>query len=115
VAVPFRVRRRKVADAEFFSMPYNVRETFVSAFRELAAADSPQVSGPNWYVDELKQNQRIAPEGQYSLHVSDLYRGVFFRRRQDLVFVAFGYRFPDFYTKLERLRQELLIDLREHP
>ena len=103
--MPFRVRRKRIADPEFYSMPSPVRETFIAAFRELAASRTPLASGPGWYVAELRQNQRIAPEGLYSVHVGPLYRGAFFRRRTDLVFLSFGYRYPEFYVKLRRLRE----------
>jgi hypothetical protein len=96
-------------------MPYDIRETLIAMFRELAVSDSPEISGPAWYIDKLRQNQRVAPEGLYSVHVAELYRGVFFRRGRDLVFIAFGFRFPEFYSKLERLRSELARDRVEHP
>ncbi|MCI4333536.1 MAG: hypothetical protein L3K01_07455 [Thermoplasmata archaeon] len=63
------------------------------------------VSAPGWYTAELRQNQRVAPEGLFSLHVGLLWRGVFFRRRKSLGFIGFGYRLPEFYSKLERLRR----------
>jgi hypothetical protein len=101
------VERVRIADAEFLAIPVAQREVFVSAFRELAAADNPKISGPGWIVDELRQNQRIAPEGLYSLHVGKMFRGAFFRDGETLVFLGFGYRIPEFYDKLERLRQVL--------
>lgn len=36
-----------------------------------------------------------------------LWRGVFYRHRGSLIFIAFGFRDPDFYRKLERLRRVL--------
>lgn len=100
----FRIRRKHIADPEFLAMPSAIREVFITAFRELEASDHPIVSGPGWFVAELRQRQQVAPEGLFSLHVGSLYRGVFFRRGRDLVFLAFGYRLPEFYTKLRRLR-----------
>ncbi|MGI0130681.1 MAG: hypothetical protein ACREDE_08455 [Thermoplasmata archaeon] len=53
----------------------------------------------------LRQNQRIAPEGLLSLHVARLHRGVFSRDEVRLVFLGFGYRIPEFYETLHRLRE----------
>jgi hypothetical protein len=103
--VPFRVESIEEADIEFLGLPPPVRETYIAAFRELAVSDTPAIAASAWYSEELRQNQRIAPEGLYSLHVGELWRGVFFRRKRTLVFIAFGFRLPDFYTKLERLRR----------
>jgi hypothetical protein len=103
--VPFRLESIEEADIEFLGLPPRVRETFIAAFRELAVSETPVTSASGWYTEELRQNQRIAPEGLYSLHVGELWRGVFFRRKRSLVFIAFGFRLPDFYTKLERLRR----------
>jgi hypothetical protein len=103
--VPFRIESIGEADIEFLGLPPAVRETFIAAFRELAASDSPVIFASGWHTEELRQNQRIAPEGLYSLHVGELWRGMFFRRRRSLVFIAFGFRLPDFYTKLKRLRR----------
>ncbi|MGI0133001.1 MAG: hypothetical protein ACREDK_07945 [Thermoplasmata archaeon] len=102
--MPFRVESIDEADVEFLAIPPEVREVFIVAFRELTAGDAPVIAGVGWRVEALRQNQRIAPEGLYALHVGDLWRGVFFRRAGALVFVAFGFRLPDFYRKLRRLR-----------
>jgi hypothetical protein len=103
--VPFRIESIEDADAEFLGLPPPVREIFISAFRELAAAETPLQKGPGWYTEELRQNQRIAPEGLFSLHVGDLWRGAYFRDGDTLVFIGFGYRIPEFYDKLARLRR----------
>ncbi|MFY9716762.1 MAG: hypothetical protein WAK40_02340 [Thermoplasmata archaeon] len=103
--VPFRLDSIEVADTEFLGLPPPVREVFITAFRELAVSDSPVALAPGWFTEELRQDQRIAPEGLFSLHVGDLWRGVFFRRGRFSVFIAFGFRLPDFYAKLERLRR----------
>jgi hypothetical protein len=103
--VPFRIESIEEADIEFLGLPPPVREIFISAFRELAVSETPVVAASGWYTEELRQNQRVATEGVFSLHVGQLWRGVFFRRRKSLVFIAFGFRLPDFYTKLERLRR----------
>jgi hypothetical protein len=105
--VPFRVQSIDEADTEFLALPPNVRETFIAAFRELAASDTPARSGNGWHVEELRQRQRIASEGLFSLHVAGLWRGAFFRRGQSLVFIGFGFRLPEFYDKLDRLRDAL--------
>jgi hypothetical protein len=104
VDVPFRLDSIEEADLEFLTIPRQVREAFIVAFRELMAAESPVLSGPGWFTEELRQNQRIAPEGLYSLHVGELWRGAYFREGEHLVFIAFGYRVPEFYDKLARLR-----------
>jgi len=101
--VPFRVQSIGEADEEFLGLPPAVREVFIAAFRELAAAETPITRGPGWYVEELRQNQRVAADGLYSLHVGTLWRGALFRDRGDLVFIGFGYRIPEFYDKLARL------------
>ena len=103
----FRVLSVDEADVEFLALPASVRETFIAAFRELAAVNDPVCSGPGWFVEELRQNQRVAPEGLFSLHVGQLWRGAFYRRRDTLVFVGFGFRVPEFYDKLGRLRRAL--------
>ena len=105
--MPFRLRSIEEADAEFLALPADVREVFITAFRELAATDSPVAEGPGWFSEELRQRQRIAREGLFSLHVSELWRGVYFRRGTDLTFIAFGFRLPEFYDKLSRLRSAL--------
>ncbi|MGP8078747.1 MAG: hypothetical protein ACLP78_08805 [Thermoplasmata archaeon] len=103
--MPFRLDSIEEADTEFLGLPPPVREVFIAAFRELAVSDSAVASGPGWFTEELRQNQRIAPEGLFSLHAGELWRGVFFRSGRSLVFIAFGFRLPDFYAKLERLRR----------
>jgi hypothetical protein len=103
--VPFRLDSIDEADEEFLSLPPAVREVFITAFRELAAAQSPVLNGPDWSTEELRQNQRVAPEGLYSLHVGKLWRGAFYRKGESLVFIGFGYRVPEFYDKLARLRK----------
>lgn len=103
--MPFRIESIAEADTELLALPPSVREVCITAFRELAVSDSPLVSAPGWYTEELRQNQRVAPEGLFSLHVGVLWRGVFFRRKRSLVFIGFGYRLPEFYAKLERLRR----------
>ncbi len=64
--MPFRIQSIDEADEELLGLPPAVREVFIAAFRELAGAQSPIVRGPGWYVEELWQNQRIAPEGPFS-------------------------------------------------
>ena len=103
--MPFRLESVGEADTEFLALPPDVREVFIAAFRELSAADAPLDRGPGWYTEELRQRQRIATEGLFSLHVRDLWRGVYFRRGESLVFIAFGFRLPEFYDKLKRLRK----------
>ena len=103
----FRLLSIDEADVEFLALPSDVRETFISAFRELALVTNPVCSGPGWFVEELRQNQRVAPEGLFSLHVGQLWRGAFYRRGDALVFVGFGFRVPEFYDKLGRLRKVL--------
>jgi hypothetical protein len=103
--VPFRIESIDEADGEFLGLPPLVREVFISAFRELAAAEKPLLKGPGWYTEELRQNQRIAPQGLFSLHVRDLWRGAFYRDGDTLVFLGFGSRVPEFYDKLARLRK----------
>ncbi|MGC2288764.1 MAG: hypothetical protein WA688_02765 [Thermoplasmata archaeon] len=88
-------------------MPPAVREVFIAAFRELAASDAPVMRGNDWYTEELRQNQRIAPGGLFSLHVGALWRAAFFRDKDTLVFIGFGYRVPEFYDRLARLRKSL--------
>lgn len=92
------------ADIEFLALPPVVREEFIAAFRELAAADNPVCVGNGWFTEELRQKQRVAPEGLFSLHVGTLWRGAFYRRADALIFIGFGYRLPEFYDKLSRLR-----------
>jgi hypothetical protein len=75
--VPFRLRSIDEADVEFLALPPDVREVFISAFRELGASESPVAAGPGWFSEEPRQRQRIAREGLYSLHVGDLWRGAF--------------------------------------
>lgn len=109
----FRVRRKLVCDPEFLGLPPRVREAFVTAFRELAVSNVPIVRGSDWYIEELRQRQKIAPDGMFSVHVSvDAgkswpWRGVFFRRGTDLVFFGFGPRTPEFYVRMARARQAL--------
>ena len=103
----FLVQSIAEADPEFLALPSEVRERFIAAFRELAAADDPVCSGNGWYIEELRQNQRIAPEGLYSLHVGELWRGAFYRRGSSLIFIGFGFRLPEFYDKLRRLRKTI--------
>jgi hypothetical protein len=93
------------ADTEFLALPPEVREVFIAAFRELAVSGSPIASGRDWYTEELRQRQRTAPEGLFSLHVGDLWRGVFYRSGASLIFIGFGFRLPEFYAKLKRLRR----------
>jgi hypothetical protein len=105
--VPFRIQSIDAADEEFLGLPPDVREVFIAAFRELAAAETPITRGPGWFIEELRQNQRIAPEGLFSLHVGELWRGAFYRVQGDLVFIGFGYRIPEFYDKLARLSKSV--------
>jgi hypothetical protein len=105
--VGFRIRSIDEADEEFLGLPPDVREVFIAAFRELAASESPIVAGPGWFVEELRQNRRVAPDGLFSLHVGALWRGAFFRERTDLVFIGFGHRIPEFYDKLARLSKSV--------
>lgn len=109
----FRVRRKLVCDSEFLALPPSVREAFVGIFRELAVSETPVIRGRRFFVDELRQRQRIFPEGMFSVHVEDpsrgnpTWRGVFFRRGGDLVFFGFGPRVPDFYVRMDRAREAL--------
>ncbi|MDE1819971.1 MAG: hypothetical protein KGJ23_11380 [Euryarchaeota archaeon] len=106
--MPFRVRRKLLADSEFLALSVEVRETFITAFHALALADDPVQRGRDWYVEETRQNQRVAREGLFSLHVMEHWRGSFFRRGRDLVFFGFGPRIgpgEDFYRRLARLRE----------
>lgn len=103
--MPFRLESIEEADTEFLALPPEIREVFIAAFREIAAGDSPIAHGPEWYSSELRQRQRVATEGLFSLHVGDLWRGVYFRRGETHVFIAFGFRLPEFYDKLQRLRK----------
>jgi hypothetical protein len=105
--VSFRLLSIDEADTEFLALPAGVRETFIASFRELMASAYPICSGSDWYVEELRQNQRLAPEGLFSLHVGSLWRGAFYRRGTALIFIGFGYRLPEFYDKLTRLRNAL--------
>jgi hypothetical protein len=105
--VPFVLRSIDEADAEFLALPPDVREVFIAAFRELAASGSPVTSAVGWYTEELPQRRRIAPEGVFSLHVGGLWRGAFYRSGDSLVFIGFGFRLPEFYDKLKRLRTAL--------
>ncbi len=103
--MPFRLESIEEADTEFLAVPPEVREVFIAAFREIAARDSPVAHGPEWFCTELRQRQRVAAEGRYSLHVGELWRGIYFRRGESLVFIAFGFRLSEFYDKLRRLRK----------
>ncbi|MGC2288766.1 MAG: hypothetical protein WA688_02775 [Thermoplasmata archaeon] len=105
--MPFRIDSIDDADAEFLSLPPAVREVFIAAFRELAASNAPVLRGNGWHTEELRQNQRIAHGGLFSVHVGALWRGAFFRDRDALVFIGFGFRVPEFYDKLARLRKSL--------
>ena len=106
----FRIRRKLICDAEFLALPPHVRETFITVFRELAVSDTPIQKGPGYYIEELRQRQKIASEGIFSVHVSErtdkdwMWRGVFFRRSDDIVFFGFGPRVPDFYVRMSRAR-----------
>ena len=106
--MPFRLQSIEEADTEFLALPPHVREVFIAAFRELAASDRPVVRGPEWYTEELRQRQRIAADGLFSLHVQNLWRGVYYRRGESLIFIAFGFRLPEFYDKLKRLRKVVM-------
>lgn len=109
----FRIRRKLLSDPEFLGLPPEVRETFISAFRELAVAETPVQRTSAWYVEELHQRKRTASQGIYSVHVKEgggkrwPWRGVFFRRGNDLVFFGFGPRVPDFYVRMARAREAL--------
>jgi hypothetical protein len=105
--VPFRLESIDEADEVFLGRPPSVREVFISAFRELAAAGSPVLRGQGWYGEALHQRQRVAPGRLYSLHVGKLWRGAFFREGARFVFIGFGYRLPEFYDKLARLRKSV--------
>ena len=105
--MPFRLESIDEADTEFLALLPEVREEFIAAFRELAASESPLVSARRWYTAELRQRQRIAPEGIFSLHVAGLWRGVFYRSGDSLIFIGFGFRLPEFYDKLKRLRNAI--------
>lgn len=105
--MPFRIESIDEADEEFLSLPPTVREVLIGAFRELAASDSLVQVGNGWYTEELRQNQKVVPGGLFSLHVGTLWRGAFFREKNALVFIGFGYRAPEFYDKLARLRKAL--------
>jgi hypothetical protein len=107
----YRILRKAVCDPEFLALPPRVREAIVAIFRELAASQTPVIRGTTYFVEELRQNRRIASEGIYSVHVADRlrgewkWRGAFLRRGTDLVFFGFGPRDPDFYVRLSRLRE----------
>ena len=103
--MPFRLESIEEADTEFLALPPHVREVLIAAFRELAASDTPLVRGPEWFTEELRQRQRIAAGGLFSLQVRNLWRGVYYRRDESLIFIAFGFRLPEFYDKLKRLRK----------
>ena len=106
----FKIRRKLVCDFEFLALPPHLRETFITVFRELAVSDTPILKGHRYYIEKLRQRLRIAPEGIYSVHVSEhtdkdwMWRGVFFRRNGDLVFFGLGPRVPDFYVRMSRAR-----------
>lgn len=106
-----RIRRKLVCDPEFLALPPPVREAFIAIFRELAVSETPLIKGTRYFVEELRQNRRIAPEGIFSVHVADRprgewkWRGAFLRRGSDLVFFGFGPRDPDFYVRMSRLRE----------
>lgn len=112
--MPFVLESIDEADTEFLALPPDAREVFIAAFRELAASESPVVSGRGWFAEELRQRQRIAADGLFSLHVGDLWRGAFYRKGTTLLFIGFGFRLPEFYLKLKRLRSTLA-DRRTHP
>lgn len=109
----FRIRRKLVSDVEFLSLPPDVRESFIVVFRELGVAESPLLKGPEFFIEELHQKKNLAPDGIYSVHVHGAdrsewtWRGVFFRRGNDLVFFGFGPREPDFYERMSRTREAL--------
>lgn len=109
----FRVRRKLISDPEFLALPPPVRESFIAVFRELGVSESPILEGPTYFIEELRQRKRVARDGIYSVHVTDssrkdwAWRGVFFRRRDDLVFFGFGPREPDFYVRMARTREVL--------
>ena len=65
--MPFRVRRKLLSDSEFLALSVPVRETFISAFHSLAFAEDPMQRGRDWYVEETRQNQKVASEGLSSL------------------------------------------------
>lgn len=106
----FRIRRKLTCDPEFLALPPEVREVFIVVFRELAVSKSPLLKGPGYFIEELRQRQKLAPEGIFSVHVTEhpreewFWRGAFFRRGRDLVFFGFGPRIPDFYARLARAR-----------
>ena len=109
----FRIRRKLVCDPEFLGLPPHVRETFITVFREWAVAEAAILKGSGWYIEELQQKPKVAPEGLFSVHVSDdggrtwPWRGVCFRRGGDIVFFGFGPRTPEFYVKMARVREAL--------
>lgn len=111
--MPFQLKRKRVCDAEFLSLPPRVRESFIVAFRELALSRTPLIRGEGWFVEELRQRQRIAREGLFSLHVVDprdrrwRWRGLFFRRGDALVFFGFGPSDQEFYSRMGRVRVSL--------
>lgn len=105
--MPFVLESIDEADTEFLALPPDIREQFIAAFREIAVSDSPLAAGPTWYTEELRQRKRIAAEGLFSLNVAGLWRGAFFMRSGALIFIGFGFRLPEFYDKLERLRTAL--------
>ncbi len=108
--MPFRLERIPEADDEFLALPPAVRETMISAFRELERSTIPLLSGNDWHVEELEQRKRSIPGGLFSLHVGPIYRGIFGRRSSTLKFIAFGAHIPDddVYRKLDRVRTSLL-------
>ena len=105
--MPFVLRSIDEADAEFLALPPEVREVFIAAFRELAASESPVTSSAGGYTEELRQRKRMAPEGVFSLHLRGLWRGAFHRSGNSLILIGVGFRLPEFYDKLQRVRTAL--------
>ena len=99
----FTVQTTDSADIDFVTeLPLTVQATFDAAFSILRRSATPLVSGAGWHVEELRQKQRLYPEGMFSLHVGPVFRGLFVRQGQVLKFFAFGaHREPrDVYAKL---------------
>ncbi len=99
----FTVETTESADVDFVTeLPLTVQATFDAAFSLLRRSETPLVSGVGWHVEELRQKQRVYPEGMFSLHVGPVFRGLFVRQGAVLKFFAFGaHREPrDVYAKI---------------
>ena len=101
----FTVETTESADVDFVTeLPQTVPATFDAAFSLPRRSEMPLVSGVGWHVEELRQKQRVYPEGMFSLHVGPVFRGLFVRPCAVLQFFAVGaHREPrDVYAKIEQ-------------